>query len=423
MMVFVSHAQEDYAFCREVVEGLRGAGADVWYDEHNMGPGLLMDTIEREMRRRPVFVLVLSPAALRSKWVHDECEWAYAQKKRDPSRIILPVVAEAVPDEDDIWMFMQGFVRIGDHGLKPYSTTSEAVGRVLHALGLTPSGEAPAQATSSLQSAESADDLVARGRALAAQRKFAEAVPLFKRAAELGPRSFPAWANLGWAYYEIGRYGLASDADDRALALDGKQAWVWNNKGLALHALLRTREALVAYERALTLGETAKRWTNKGNALYDLNHLPDALAAYDHALELDPSFALAWRHKSAALNVIHRYNEALAACERAIALDPSVPDAWSNKGNTLCGLRHYEEALTACEQAIVLDPSFAPAWSNKGLALFYLRRYEEALTAYKRAIALGETASRWQNAAITLRALGRMAEADTAERRARELSR
>ena len=45
MMVFVSHAHEDDAFCRAVVEGLRGAAADVWYDEHNRGSGQLMAVI------------------------------------------------------------------------------------------------------------------------------------------------------------------------------------------------------------------------------------------------------------------------------------------------------------------------------------------------------------------------------------------
>jgi len=48
--VFVSHSHEDDAFCRALVAGLRAAGADVWYDEHNLGSGQLLDTIEAELR-------------------------------------------------------------------------------------------------------------------------------------------------------------------------------------------------------------------------------------------------------------------------------------------------------------------------------------------------------------------------------------
>jgi hypothetical protein len=34
---FVSQRHNDEACCRELVDTLHGAGADVWYDEHNLG--------------------------------------------------------------------------------------------------------------------------------------------------------------------------------------------------------------------------------------------------------------------------------------------------------------------------------------------------------------------------------------------------
>lgn len=426
MMVFVSHAHEDNVFCREIVKGLRGVGVDVWYDEYNMEPGELMAVIQRELDRRPVVVVILSKAAFSSTWVHREMTWAFELMDRDPSRLLVPITGGPIERNDFDpargWLFLHPFRRIEAPGMRPYPE-SEAVRRLLHWLALRPDIEVSAPpANDDLPSAENADGLVARGKALAAQKEFAEAVSFFKRATELAPRLFAAWANLGRAYYEIGRYEPASDTDDRALAIDAKQAWVWNNKGLALRALHRTREALVAYDHALALGETAKRWTNKGNALHDLKCIEEALTAYDHALEHDPSFAPAWSNKGLALYDLRSYKEALVACEQALTLDPSSADAWSNRGIVLCGLRSYKEALAACEQALTLDPSFAPAWSNKGLALYGLRHFEEALVAYKRALALGETARRWQNAAKVLCALGRTAEAEAATQRARELS-
>lgn len=39
--IFVSHAHEDNVWCRTFVETLRQAGANVWYDEHNLGYGEL----------------------------------------------------------------------------------------------------------------------------------------------------------------------------------------------------------------------------------------------------------------------------------------------------------------------------------------------------------------------------------------------
>src|SRR5689334_5381494 len=83
MRIFVSHSHQDNAFCHVLVKALRGAGVDVWYDEHNMGSGRLGPTIEREERERPVFVVILSPAALHSPWVEDETRWAYGLWRND----------------------------------------------------------------------------------------------------------------------------------------------------------------------------------------------------------------------------------------------------------------------------------------------------------------------------------------------------
>ena len=93
--VFVSHSHQDDAFCRQLVSALRGAGVDVWYDEHNMGSGQLGPTIERELKERPEFVLILSPAALASAWVEDEARWAYELYRKDRSHTILLVLAAA----------------------------------------------------------------------------------------------------------------------------------------------------------------------------------------------------------------------------------------------------------------------------------------------------------------------------------------
>src|SRR5260221_12913779 len=100
MQVFVSHSHEDDAYCRGIVAALRGAGADVWYDEPNMGGGELMEVIQRELDRRPIFILVLSKHAFSSKWVKRETTWAYELYDRDPSRLILPVTSGAIERSD-----------------------------------------------------------------------------------------------------------------------------------------------------------------------------------------------------------------------------------------------------------------------------------------------------------------------------------
>lgn len=77
MKVFVSHSSTDNSFCQALVHALRDAGADVWFDQENLGPVRLLDAIMAELDDRPVFIVVLSPAAFASEWVRQECKWAW----------------------------------------------------------------------------------------------------------------------------------------------------------------------------------------------------------------------------------------------------------------------------------------------------------------------------------------------------------
>lgn len=353
MQVFVSHSHEDDAYCRAVVAGLRGAGADVWYDEHNLGSGQLMEVIQRELGNRPVVILILSKAAFASRWVRREIGWAYELLDRDPSRLLLPVTAGPIARDDFSpqagWLFLHDFKRIEASGYQPYPT-EEAVRRLLHTLALTPAGEAPAPVAP--QASESVADLLERGKALSAQQRYAEAAPVFERATALNPGSFDAWANLGYVLNGARRYAEALVAHDRALALDANQASVWNNKGNALRNLQRYEEALAACERALALDPaSAAAWNNKGNALFNLKRTEEALAAYDRALALDPALAIGWRNKGSTLNALARHSDALSAYERSLALEPAAPLGWNGKATALRGLGRTAEAEAAERRA------------------------------------------------------------------------
>jgi tetratricopeptide (TPR) repeat protein len=318
MRVFVSHSHSNNAFCAELVRGLQAAGADVWYDEQTLHAGQLGPVIERELRDRPVFVVVLSPAALQSRWVEDETRWAYGLLRRDPSRILLPVLAEALPDEGDIWLFLQDFKRVEASGLWPFSS-AEAVSRTLRALQLTRPGEAPLPTAP--QQGDNANELLLKGKALFAQDRDAEALELFKQVTQIAPGNFEAWANLGRAYTWTGNPTEGLAASGHALDIQPDFALGWYAKGNALRKLGRNDEALAAYDRALALDhDYAPAWNNKGAVLNGLKRYAEALAANQRALELDPNFANAAGGVVIALRGLGRTAEAEEAARRAKAL-------------------------------------------------------------------------------------------------------
>lgn len=126
--VFISHSGKDSEFCRRFVSALRDAGIDVRWDEHGLGTDVLLLDIQREIQARPIFILVLSQAALTSKWVWQECQiaWQLVMHGPDRSHDIIAVTASRVT-EDDLyaqqgrWLFFLQFRRIEwDHAPLPF---------------------------------------------------------------------------------------------------------------------------------------------------------------------------------------------------------------------------------------------------------------------------------------------------------------
>src|SRR5258708_25223257 len=241
MRIFVSHSSQDNAFCDALVHGLGGAGTNGWDEQQNLGVGQLLDVITKELRDRKVFIVILSKAAFASQWVRQECKWVFNLSVREPERLILPVVAQPVERADfDEMLYIEDFRRIEGPANQPYSE-AEAIAQTLALLSLTPASTA---ATSVPPEGTSTKELIARGKALIAQERYADAVPLFERATEQSSRSYNAWFGLGYALGNIERIEEALAAFNKAIALRPDASVCWYNKGLALNMLERYTEAL-----------------------------------------------------------------------------------------------------------------------------------------------------------------------------------
>ncbi len=134
LRIFLSHSHSDDAYCREFVEHLRGPDLDLWYDEHNLGSGELVDVVSKEIRNRSIFLVILSPAAFNSPWVRNEVNWAFNLMRRNPERVLLPITgAHFTADLFDDWLYIEDFKRIEDVDIQPFPP-AESARRVLLAL-------------------------------------------------------------------------------------------------------------------------------------------------------------------------------------------------------------------------------------------------------------------------------------------------
>jgi tetratricopeptide (TPR) repeat protein len=302
--IFVSHSSENSAWCHTFVLALRSAGADAWYDEHNLGYGGLMDVIEREIRARPIFIVVLSPHAVASRWVQREMQAAIILQDEQPERIIIPVLAEKC----DIPVFWRTYKYLSGPSNTSLPAT-EAAARVAHTLALVPAA-APAAPVPAAPS-ETAEQAWERGKGLRTQGRHQEALAAFERAVHLDP-SDPRYCNSkGLALHEMKRYLEALAAYDDAVELNPTYALAWNGRGNVLWDLKRYEDALSSYKRAIDADpKAAYAWGNTGAALRHLGQRQAALDAYNHALTLSPKLAYAWNYKIALLDELGREAEA-----------------------------------------------------------------------------------------------------------------
>jgi hypothetical protein len=133
--VFVSHSHEDNEFGVRLVQDLRrvlGSDETVWYDVSGglHGGDEWWRKIVAEITARPVFLLILSPAAMASGYVQTEFDLALKQKHTPTGKKIIPIIYQPCEPRADMTLFQT----ISFLGPTPYE---QAFAELLTALGLS----------------------------------------------------------------------------------------------------------------------------------------------------------------------------------------------------------------------------------------------------------------------------------------------
>jgi hypothetical protein len=87
--VFISHAVSDANFAHRLADDLKWLGARVWIAPESIRPGEeWVDAIERGLGESSHMVIVLTPAALQSRWVRKETNVAIALERQEGIHVI-----------------------------------------------------------------------------------------------------------------------------------------------------------------------------------------------------------------------------------------------------------------------------------------------------------------------------------------------
>ncbi len=178
--------------------------------------------------------------------------------------------------------------------------------------------------------AREARALAARGMSLVAIGEIEEAEEVLDRAISVRPAD--PWACTRLAEVLAGRGGAALAVGDaeaaegplaRSAELDPRSWMTWNNLGLARSKLGRPSQALDAFQRALGLRSDAYEVLVNAASVYASIREPQrALDLLARATTIDPKKAIAWMF----LGNVHRergdWSKALQAYDRALGCDP-----------------------------------------------------------------------------------------------------
>jgi hypothetical protein len=104
--VFLSHSAKDKRFLKWLVDVMRDHGVPVWFSEHGIrGAAQWHDEIGAALARCDWMIVVLSPAAIASRWVKREVTYAVEEPRFDGR--IVPLRISACSAKELSWVLLQ----------------------------------------------------------------------------------------------------------------------------------------------------------------------------------------------------------------------------------------------------------------------------------------------------------------------------
>jgi tetratricopeptide (TPR) repeat protein len=200
----------------------------------------------------------------------------------------------------------------------------------------------------------------------------------YSRAIGLDPRYAWAYNNRGVAYYEQGRFTRALDDFGRAIQLEPNYAIAHNNHGLVYAAIRDYPRAIRAFGRSISHKPFPEVFYNRGNMYADMGRHEAAVRDYSRAIRLRADYVDAYVNRGTAYYHMADPRRAVQDFDRAIALRPGLAAAYYNRGLAYRRLGRLDRAVADYGRAIRLKPDFAQAYHSRALACYALREYRKA---------------------------------------------
>jgi len=192
----------------------------------------------------------------------------------------------------------------------------------------------------------------------------------------------------GRAAMRSGNLPLAVELLKRAVEVDPKHKYAWNNLGLAYLAMRKEDDAIGAFQKATEVNPYDEfAFNNLGRAYWQERKYDDAAAAFRKQLEVNPLDKFAHANLGQMFVESHKYEEAAPELEKAVSLTPDEPSLEVSLGDAYLNLGQDDKALAAFDRAVSLSAS-PLVWNNiayqlslRGAHLDKAQQYAESAVA------------------------------------------
>lgn len=159
----------------------------------------------------------------------------------------------------------------------------------------------------------------------------------------------------GIAHLDQGKYDLAIQEFDRAIANKPDDADAYNSRGNAYAAKRELDRAIQDYDSAITLRpNNAFAYKNRGTTYASKDQFDRAIQDLDQAIKIKPDFAGAFNSRGFAYYLKGDYARAVQDYSQAIQLTPDGGAAYRNRANALFVLGRFAEAAGDLEHSLKL---------------------------------------------------------------------
>jgi tetratricopeptide (TPR) repeat protein len=179
--------------------------------------------------------------------------------------------------------------------------------------------------------------------------------------------------------HNLKEYKRALSEFNKAIELDPKYAFAYNNRGVAYYDLKDYNMAIQDYDKAIEIDpRSSSAYCNRGLSYYGLKDYKRAISEFNKAIELDPDYSSAYTARGLVYYESNDYNMALQDYNKAIELDPRSVTAYSNRGLSYAALKDYNKAISDYNKVNELDPKHAAGYYNRGIAYYNLQDYNKS---------------------------------------------